>query len=100
MPSYTKKIPVPGKSSQELYDKISTDIDRFLEKIGMGKVEVDRNAAKKQVTIKASMVTATLSCLEGAIDVDGKLSLLAAPFRGKIDEGISKWIAKTFNTPT
>jgi hypothetical protein len=99
MPSYSKKHTIAGKSAQELYDKVSGDIDRFLEKIGVGKMEVERDPGRKKVTIKSSMVTATLNCLEGAIDVDAKLSLLAAPFKGKIDEGISKWISKTFNTP-
>lgn len=98
MPSYAKKVQVPGKSSQELYDRVAGDIDHFLGKIGVGKVEVERNPGKKQVTIKSSMVTATLTCLDGLIDVDGKLSLLATPFKGKIDEGITKWINKTFNT--
>ena len=46
--------------------------------------------ARRQVSIKSSMVTATLTCLDGLIDVDGKLSLLASPFRGKIDEGITQ----------
>ena len=98
MPSYSKKVQIPGKTSQELYDKVSSDIDHFLGKIGVGKVEVERVPASKRVMIKSSMVTATLSCLEGAIDVDAKLSLFAAPFKGKIDEGITKWISKTFNT--
>jgi hypothetical protein len=97
MPSYTKKVQIPGKSSQELYDKVASDIDRFLEKAGVGKVDVARDPSRKQVQIKSSMVTATLACTEGAIDVDAKLSLLAAPFKSKIDEGITKWISKTFN---
>lgn len=96
MASYTRKIQVPGKSSQELYDKISADIDGFLAKTGMGKVVVERDAAKKEVRIKSSMLTATLACQEGGINLDGKLSLLASPFRGKIDAGIDKWLAKTF----
>lgn len=97
MPSYSKKVQIPGKSSQELYDKVSVDIDRFLEKAGIGKVDVERKASSKQVLIKSSMVSATLSCTEGAIDLDAKLSLLATPFKSKIDEGISRWLAKTFN---
>lgn len=97
MPSYAKKIQVPGKTGQELYDRVSTDIDHFLGKIGIGKVDVERDPGQKKVTIKSSMVTATLTCLDGMIDVDGKLSLFAAPFKGKIDEGITKWITKTFN---
>ncbi len=97
MPSFTRKIQVPGKSSQELYDKVAGDVDRFLEKSSVGKAEVVRDPSAKSVQIKSSMVTATLTCGEGSIDVDAKLSLLASPFRGKIDEGIDRWIAKAFN---
>jgi hypothetical protein len=98
MPSYSRKVQIPGKSSQVLYDKVSADIDRFLEKTGMGKFEVTRDAAKKQLQIKSSMFSATLTCQEAAIDLDAKLSLLATPFRSKIDDGIDRWIAKTFST--
>ena len=98
MPSYSRKIQIPGKNSQELYDKVSADIDRFLAKTGMGKFDVTRDASKKQLLIKSSMFSATLSCQEAAIELDAKLSLLATPFRSKIDEGIDRWIAKTFNT--
>jgi protein involved in ribonucleotide reduction len=97
MPSYSRTVQIPGKSSQELYDKVSGDIDRFMEKAGVGKVEIERNAAKKQLNIKSSMFSATLSCLEGSIGLDGKLSLLATPFKSKIDEGINRWLSKTFN---
>ena len=30
MPSYSRTVQLPGKSSQELYDKVSQDIDRFM----------------------------------------------------------------------
>ena len=98
MPSYSRKVQIPGKTSQELYDKVSADIERFLEKVGMGKFEVTRDAPKKQLQIKSSMFSATLACQEAAINLDAKLSLLATPFRSKIDEGIDRWIDKTFNT--
>jgi hypothetical protein len=97
MPSYTKKVQIPGRSSQELYDKISADIERFLEKAGVGKVVIDRNAARKQLQFKSSMFSGTLSCLEGVVDLDAKLSLLATPFKSKIDEGIDRWLSKNFN---
>ena len=97
MPSYTRKVQLPGKSSQELYDKVATDIDRFMEKAGVGKFEIERNPSKKQLQIKSSMFSATLACTDGAIELDGKLSLLASPFKSKIDEGIDKWLAKAFS---
>ena len=96
MPSYSRKVEIPGKSSQELYDRISKDIDRFLEKTPIGKFEVALDPHRKAVNVKSSMVTATLHCLEGAMHLDAKLSLLAAPFRSKLDEGIDHWLQKTF----
>ncbi|MGZ3697909.1 MAG: hypothetical protein ACXWPM_00965 [Bdellovibrionota bacterium] len=96
MPSYSRKVEVPGKSSQELYDRISKDIERFLEKTPIGKFEITRDPSRKQVGVKSSMVTATLHCHDGLMHFDAKLSLLAAPFKSKLDAGIDHWIQKTF----
>jgi len=96
MPSYSRKIDLPGKSAQELYDRVSQDIDHFMSKASIGKIEVYRNPGTKEVNVKASMVSATLVCRDGAMDLNAQLSLLAAPFRGKLDEAIDKWLAKTF----
>ena len=97
MPSYSRKVPVPGKTAQELYDKVAGDIDRFLSKTPLGKADVERDPGKKEVRVKSSMFSATLLCQEGVLQLDAKLSLLAAPFKGKLDEGIDKWLAKAFN---
>ncbi len=96
MASLNKKVQIPGKTAQELYAKVSTDIDRFLEKSGVSKYEILRDDAKKRVTIKSSMVNATLDCTDGCMTLDGKLSLLATPFKSKIEEGIAKWVMKAF----
>jgi hypothetical protein len=96
MPSYTREVRVPGHNAQQLYDKISVGIDRFMEKTGIGGYEIERDPAKKEVRLKASMISATLSCSEEKLTLDAKLSLLATPFRSKIDQGIDKWVAKTF----
>ncbi|MGK5082360.1 hypothetical protein WDW37_03565 [Bdellovibrionota bacterium FG-1] len=96
MPSYTRKVQVPGKSSQELYDKVSKDIGRLMEKTSIGKFDITHDSSAKSVHLKSSMFTATLVCGEGHLELNGKLSLLAAPFRSKIDEAIDKWIAKAF----
>ncbi|MDR3606870.1 MAG: polyhydroxyalkanoic acid system family protein [Oligoflexia bacterium] len=96
MPSLVREVRIPGKSAQELYDKVSAGIDKFMEKAAIGHYDVQRDPAKKEVYLKASMVTATLSCTEEKLVLDAKLSLLATPFRAKIDEGINKWISKTF----
>ena len=100
MPNYTRKVDVPGKSAQELYDRVSQDIDRFIEKISIGKYDLYRDPQQKKVTLKASMVTAVLTCTDGVLQLDAQLSLLAAPFRGKLDDAINRWLGKTFNLNT
>lgn len=100
MPSYTRKVQVPGKTAQELYDKVASDIDRFMEKASIGKFDIERDPARKEVTMKSSMATAKLICQDGFLELDAKLSMFAAPFRSKIDEGIDKWLAKAFNLTT
>lgn len=96
MAGYSRQVDIKGKTAQELYDKVSGDIENFMSKTPIGKVEVGRIPDKKQVTIKSSMLTATLFCEEGKIRIDAKLGLMAMPFKSKIDEGIDKWLAKTF----
>ena len=46
------------------------------------------------------MLDATLICGEGNLILDARLSLFAVPFRGKIDEGIERWLGRTFNVTT
>ena len=98
MPSYTREVKVPGRSAQELFEKISAGIDRFMEKAAVGKFEIERKAENRTVGVKSSMFSATLFCEEGCIRLDAKLSLMAMPFRSKIDDGIDKWVAKTFGS--
>ncbi len=98
MPSYTKEVKVSGKSGQELYEKVSSEIERFLEKASLGKYELVRSPEKRQVELKSSMLTATLFCTDGLFKLDGKLSLMALPFKAKIDAGIERWIQKSFQS--
>ena len=97
MPSYSKKVQIPGKSSQELYDKVSEGIDRFISKVPIGKYEIERDPKNKAIKINGSVFSATLTCTESEIELQGKLSLVAAPFKSKLDQGIDHWISKTFN---
>ena len=99
MPSYSRKIPLPGKTGQELYDKIEGGIEGFLNKTPLGKFDLARDAASRTIQIRSSLLTATLACQDGEISLDAKLSLIAAPMRGKIDEGIDRWIHKVFSPP-
>ena len=96
MPSYKKTVKVDGKTGQELFDKINTDIERFLTKASIGSFEVKRLPEKKQFSIESKMFKATLECKDGQLDLNGSLSMFAIPFRAKIDEGIDKWISRSF----
>lgn len=96
MPSYSRQIQIPGKSAAELYEKIAADIERVMTKASVGKLDVSKDPAKKQVSVKSSMFSAVLSCEDGKVSLNGSLSLLATPFRSKIDEGIDRWVQKTF----
>ncbi len=96
MPSYTREVPVPGRSAQELYDTVSKDIDRFMTKASIGKFDIERDPAARAVRVKTSMADVSLCCLDGKLRMDAKLSLLATPFRSKLDQGIDRWLAKAF----
>jgi hypothetical protein len=97
MASYSREVDIQGKTAQELYDRVAADIEKFLAKSSLGNSEIDRDPAKKEVRVKSSMFSATLVCLDGKIRFDAKLGLIASAFRGKLDEGIDKWLAKTFS---
>src|SRR4051812_26472252 len=97
MPSYSRKVKIPGKTSQELYDKVSQDLDRLLSKISPTGYKVDRNASAKNFSIKSTLFSATLVCQEAEMELNVSLSLMALPFRSKVDEGITRWLSKTFD---
>ena len=97
MPSMSKKIPVAGKTAQELYQTIDQQIDRFLEKTPIGKYELERDSGKKELRVKSSMVKATLSFRDGEMTFNAELSFMAAPFKGKLEEGLDRWVAKAFS---
>jgi hypothetical protein len=96
MAKYSRKVDLSGRSAQEIYDKVSSEIERFLEKTPVGKSEVTRDPVAKTIKAKSSMFSAVLTCTEGGVDLAVDLSFLATPFRGKLDEGIDKWLAKHF----
>ncbi len=97
MPAYTKTVKVPGRSAQDLFEKISKDIGPMIEKWGVSQgVELTHDPATRQLYLKSSLISATLTCSEGCMVLDAKLSLLALPFRSKIDEQIDRWVSKSF----
>jgi len=96
MASFSKTFPVPGKDAAAIYSAVSSGIEHFLSKTPLGSCEIQRNEPTKSVSFKASMASGTLIAQENGLKVDVSLSLLASPFKGKVEEGISKWISKTF----
>lgn len=96
MPSFSKKFKIPGKLSGVIYSAVANDIERFLGKTPLTNVTVERDEAAKKVSFKSSMASGTLAAKDDELQVDVSLSLLATPFKGKIDEGITKWLNKAF----
>ena len=96
MPSYSKVIELPGKSAQEIYSKISEGIERFLTKIPVGEHQVHREPQNFTVKLESKMANLNLVCVEGGVSMSGSLSFMALPFKSKLDEGIGRWIQKTF----
>lgn len=96
MASFSKKFPIPGKSSSDIYTAVSNGIDHFLSKTPLTGVEINRNQETKNVSFKSGMASGTLQAHENALQVDVSLSFLASAFKGKIEEGVTKWLNKTF----
>ncbi len=96
MATFTKKFPIPGKSADTIYSAVSTGIDHFLSKTPLTNVEVNREDTSKTVNFKSSMATGSLAAVDGELHIQISLSFLASAFKGKIDEGVTKWLTKTF----
>src|SRR4051812_6964050 len=97
MPKYSRNVSIPGHAADALYQRVSADIEKFISKVPIGKYDIDRDASAKKVAFKSQLASATLLCMDNSIQIDVDLSLFAAPFRSKLDEGLNKWLAKAFN---
>jgi len=98
MPKYYRKVELPGHTADQLYQKVSADIERFLSKTPLPSYELDRQEGDRRIRIESSMFSATLTCEDACIELDGKISLMAVPFKGKLDEGIDRWLERTFKS--
>jgi hypothetical protein len=97
MPKYSRNVSIPGHNADALYERVSADIEKFLSKTPIGKYDINRDAPGKKVAFKSQLASAMLVCTDNTIQIDVDLSLFAAPFRSKLDEGLNKWLAKAFN---
>lgn len=96
MPGYEKTVQVPGKSGADIYAKVDAELERFLSRASLGDAKIDRDRDRLSIAVKSGMFTGKLQCFDGGMKLDGKLSLLALPFKSKLDEGIDKWVSKFF----
>ena len=86
VPKHFKRIELIGLKKEQIYAKAATDIERILGKLPLGKTDLKKNDSTLSFHIKASLVEADLTCIDGAMEFNGNLSLMAIPFRSKIDE--------------
>ncbi len=76
--------------------KVSETIDQFLGHSALGAVEIRRVEATSTVEIVSKVARATLIASDGALVLQAELSLIAMPFRSKLDEGLEKWRQRHF----
>jgi len=100
MPSYSRTISLPGKTADEIFNRISKAIGKFEQKDTgkFGKFEFSRDEAGKTIEMKSHHASANLHCRDGEVFLEGKLSFLVYAFRSRIDDGINQWIEKSFKT--
>ena len=96
MPSYMREVKIPGKNADELFQLAKQGLDHMLSRATIGNFDVKHDVNLKEIRVKGSMLSATLSCSDEKMKIEAQLSLLATPFKAKIDEGITRWLAKTF----
>ncbi len=98
MPSYSRKIALPGKSSDEIFNRVTAAIDQFQTQDSgkFGKFEFSTDSEARSILMNSTHVTAKLHCRDGEVLLEGKLSFLVSAFRSKIDAGIDRWIEKSF----
>lgn len=97
MRKYVKEVKIPSMSAQDIYQKITHGIDTLRGRISIKNLDVTRHDDRRSIDIKSSHFSGALMCSEGIISVKGRLSLVARPFRSKLDEAIEKWVARNFS---
>ncbi len=98
MGKYQREINFPGKSSDEIYEKISTTIEQFLDKLSLSNVNLERSPGKKSVSFKSKVASAKLTCHEEKILIEAELGFMAMAFKSKIDQGIDKWLSQALDS--
>ncbi len=98
MPKYSRKILLPGVDAAEVFDRINRDIEKYKasQEGTLGPVDLRKDSDAKTFKLDSKWVNAQLFCEPGCVRLEANLSLLALPFRSKIDEGIDRWLKKNF----
>jgi len=97
MPAYRREAKLPGKSAKELYSLVERELDSLMKKLTVGQsYTLTPNPAQCSFRLDAKVVKATLQCTDGLLRLEGEMSFMLLPFKGKIDSAIDRWIEKTF----
>lgn len=94
MPKYSKTVELPGRSAEEIYEKISVEVEKFLTKSALGDFEVRRFPEQCRIEAQSKWFSAVILCESQKIELEAHLSMLALAFRSKLDEGIERWLKK------
>jgi hypothetical protein len=106
MPSYQRQVSVPGHSAEQIYDLLLSKSEALIQKVNekfgsvIGTLDWSRDASTKTFQLKAKLFSVEIQCLDSRVQCQGQMSFLAVPLKSKIDEGIDRWIQKTFNLPS
>ena len=91
MPKLHKRIEIPGQSARDLFARIRSEMEQSLARAGVDGAKLSLRESECVVEVSHAMIAGTIRCHEGAIEVDAKLSLLATPFRSKIEGWFEAW---------
>lgn len=89
---YRKHVLVPGTTREQLQGLVRASIDQLHEQArGLG-IEVREETQAGVFTLHSSQFEARLECRDGELALEGRLGLFASAFRGKVDQGIERWL--------
>lgn len=100
MAKLKKTFSVPGFDADSIYEKMIKDIDKWKtsNEAMLGKIEIQNDPSHNKLSFTSKWVSAHLFCEDNVITIEAELGLFAMPFKSKVEEGIAKWIQKSFQT--
>ncbi len=92
MSRYTRVVNLAGASAREIFDRISSDLERWKPKIAIPNVSIVADADRLSFKVDSPFFTGAVECHEGEAKVDGDLSFLASAFKSRVDQAIDDWV--------